>query len=83
MLVDEGLSSRERRGQGSVDLVDRLVGFSTVAGSSPFAKAGRQAQALGNSRSHEAVEFRHPISKESIQGPIEGVIVELIGGNTG
>jgi hypothetical protein len=45
-------------------------------------KARRQAQALGSSRGREAVECRHPVSREAISGPTEGIIVELVEGHT-
>jgi hypothetical protein len=42
-------------------------------------QARRQAQALSGCGSKEAVEFRPPVVVEGIQGPTEGVIVELCG----
>jgi hypothetical protein len=53
------------------------------ARTSEMGKAGRQAQAVGSGRGYEAVEFGDPIGIERIQGPTEGVIVELRGSNTG
>lgn len=46
-------------------------------------KAGGKVQALGSGRGYEAVEFGHPRDRERIQGPAEGVIVELGGGDAG
>ena len=46
-------------------------------------KAGRKAQARGRGSGHEAVAFGAPRGLERLQGPSEGAIVELCGGNTG
>lgn len=43
VLVDEGLASRERRGQGPFDVIDHLVGVSPLSGASSLAIAGRSA----------------------------------------
>jgi hypothetical protein len=47
VLVDAGLPGRECRGQGSVDLVDHLVGSSVWSGAAPFAIAGLHAHRAG------------------------------------
>jgi hypothetical protein len=47
VLVDEGLSGRERRGQGSIALVHHVVGLSPLSGASPFAIAGQSAYRTG------------------------------------
>jgi hypothetical protein len=44
-------------------------------------KAGRKGQTLGSVSGYEAVEFCYSRGIEGIQGPTEGVIVELVGGN--
>lgn len=47
VLVDAGLSGRERRGQAALDLVDHLAGLSSSSRSSPFAIAGQSAPCAG------------------------------------
>ena len=42
---------------------------------------GTEVQTLGGGHRQETVEFRHPIVIKGIQGPPEGIIVELFGGN--
>ena len=46
-------------------------------------KAGCKPQALGSGRGNQAVERSHPIGLEGLQGPTEGLIVELFGSHTG
>jgi hypothetical protein len=58
----------------SIDMKARAIEMS---------KAGREAQALGSGRGNEAVEFGHSIGIEGLQGPPQGVIVELFGNNAG
>jgi hypothetical protein len=48
-----------------------------------MAKAGYEPQALRSGGGNQAVEFGHPVGIEGLQGPAEGIIVELLGSNTG
>ena len=64
-------------------LVTVVAPIDMKTGAIEMGKARRQAQALGSGRGNEAVEFRHASSIEGIQGPTEGVIVELLGSNAG
>jgi hypothetical protein len=46
-------------------------------------QAGRKAQVLGSRRGNETVKFGHTIGLEGVQGPTQGVIVELLRGHAG
>jgi hypothetical protein len=46
-------------------------------------KAGRKAQVLGRRRGHETVTCGHTRGIEGVQGPTQGVIVELCRGHAG
>jgi hypothetical protein len=46
-------------------------------------RGGSQAQTLGSADRHETIACRDPIGIEGIEGPTEGVIVELVGGTAG
>jgi hypothetical protein len=46
-------------------------------------KGGSQAQSLGGGGRNETGDYRHAIGIERIQGPTEGIIIELGGGNAG
>jgi hypothetical protein len=46
-------------------------------------KAGRKAQVLGSRSGHATVKFGHTRSLEGVQGPTQGVIVELFRGHAG
>ena len=52
-------------------------------GAIEMCNAGRQAQALRRGRRHEAAQFGHPSGIEGLQGPTQGVIVELRGSHAG
>src|SRR5215471_1730343 len=45
-------------------------------------KAGCKPQAFGCCHRNETVEFSDPIAIERIQGPTEGIVVELVGRHT-
>jgi hypothetical protein len=47
VLSDEDLSARERGSQGSVNLVDQLIGWHAFSGSSPFVIAGCRMHRTG------------------------------------
>jgi len=42
-------------------------------------KARRQPSALGRRRSNETIELGDSIAIEGIQGPTQGIVVELVG----
>jgi hypothetical protein len=69
-------------------LLVRLLGAVKMAihmatGAIEMGQAGRKAQTPGRSRSHEAVKFGHALGIKGIQGPTEGIIVELFGSHAG
>jgi hypothetical protein len=47
------------------------------AGRVEMGKARSQSEALGSRRRNETVELRHARGIEGIQGPTEGIIIEL------
>lgn len=73
------------------DVHNLFLGLLVAVGATIDMKARRievhrgwtQAQTLGGAHRPETVEFRHPLGIEGIQGPTEGIIIELCGGDAG
>jgi len=64
-------------------LVAVVAPIDMKACASEMSQAGRKAQVLGSRSGNETVKFGHPLGLEGVQGPPQGVIVELLRGHAG